>query len=66
MNRHTLLVVGSAFPYSEIYPKEGEARAVQINIQPRKSSLRYPMEVNLHVDTNLNFKAFIPLLNKKG
>jgi pyruvate dehydrogenase (quinone) len=65
MNCNTLLVVGSSFPYSEFYPKEGEVRAVQIDIQPRKLSLRYPMEVNLHGDAVQTLQALIPLLEKK-
>jgi len=43
----TLLMVGSGFPYSEFLPKEGKARGVQIDIDPRMLSIRYPMEVNL-------------------
>ena len=65
MNCDTLLVVGSSFPYSEFYPKEGAARAVQIDIQPRKLSLRYPMEVNLHGDAVLTLQALMPLLERK-
>lgn len=63
-NCDTLFVVGSAFPYSEFYPEEGQARGVQIDIQPRNLSLRYPMDVNLHGDTRLTLKALMPLLNK--
>ncbi len=43
----TLLMIGSGFPYSEFLPKEGQARGVQIDLQPDMLSLRYPMEVNL-------------------
>ena len=43
----TLLMIGSGFPYSEFLPKEGQARGVQIDIEPEMLSLRYPMEVNL-------------------
>ena len=43
----TLLMVGTSFPYSEFLPKEGQARGVQIDIDGRMLSLRYPMEVNL-------------------
>src|SRR5437660_1017649 len=43
----TLLMVGSSFPYSEWLPEEGEARGVQIDIDPRMLSIRYPMEVGL-------------------
>ncbi len=41
----TLLVVGSSFPYAEWLPKEGQARGVQIDVDGRMLSLRYPMEV---------------------
>src|SRR5690606_26164126 len=47
-NCDSLLMVGTSFPYSEWLPKEGQARGVQIDIKPRKLSLRYPCEVNLH------------------
>ena len=47
----TLLMVGSGFPYSEFLPKEGQARGVQIDIEPDMLSLRYPMEVNLVGDS---------------
>src|SRR4029078_1035609 len=43
----TLLMVGSAFPYSEFLPEEGQARGVQIDIDGRMLGLRYPMELNL-------------------
>src|SRR5690606_17933006 len=43
----TLLIVGSGFPYSEFLPAEGQARAVQIDIDARMIGLRYPTEVNL-------------------
>ena len=47
----TLLMIGSGFPYSEFLPKEGQARGVQIDIEPEMLSLRYPMEVNLVGDS---------------
>ena len=47
----TLLMIGSGFPYSEFLPKEGQARGVQIDIEPDMLSLRYPMEVNLVGDS---------------
>ncbi|RJQ49775.1 MAG: thiamine pyrophosphate-requiring protein [Desulfobacteraceae bacterium] len=65
MNCDTLFMIGSAFPYSEHLPREGQARGVQIDIRPRNLSLRYPMEVNLHGDTVETLKALIPLLEEK-
>ncbi len=58
--------MGSNFPYSEFYPKEGQARGVQIDIQARHLSDRYPMEVNLHGDTELTLKYLLPKLKKKA
>jgi len=62
----TLLMVGSSFPYSEFLPKEGQARGVQIDIDGRMLSIRYPMEVNLTGDSKESLRALIPLLQRKG
>jgi len=43
----TLLIVGSSFPYLEFYPRPGQARAVQIDVEPARIGLRYPVEVGL-------------------
>ena len=61
----TLLMIGSGFPYSEFLPKEGQARGVQIDIEPGMLSLRYPMEVNLVGDASETLKALLPLLSEK-
>jgi len=61
----TLLMVGSSFPYSEFLPKEGQARGVQIDLDGRMLSLRYPMEVNLTGDSAETLRALLPLLTKK-
>jgi pyruvate dehydrogenase (quinone) len=61
----TLLVVGSSFPYAEFYPKVGHARGVQIDVDGRLLSLRYPMDVNLKGDAKQTLAALIPLLYRK-
>ena len=61
----TLLMIGSGFPYSEFLPKEGQARGVQIDIEPEMLSLRYPMEVNLTGDSAETLRALLPLLDEK-
>ena len=38
----TLLMIGTGFPWSEFLPKTGDARAVQIDVDPAMLSLRYP------------------------
>jgi pyruvate dehydrogenase (quinone) len=61
----TLLMVGSSFPYSEFLPEPGQARGVQIDLEPRMLGLRYPMEVNLHGDAAQTLQALAPLLERK-
>ena len=61
----TLLMVGSSFPYSEYLPKPGQARGVQIDIEPRQLGLRYPMEINLVGDAKLTLQALLPLLKAR-
>ncbi|HSV12880.1 MAG TPA: thiamine pyrophosphate-requiring protein [Tepidisphaeraceae bacterium] len=61
----TLLVVGSSFPYGEFYPKSGQAKAVQIDLDGRMLSLRYPMDVNLKGDAKETLQALIPLIDRK-
>lgn len=58
----TLLMIGTTFPYSEFLPKDGEARAVQIDIDPRNVGIRYPTEVNLIGDSAHTLQRLIPLL----
>jgi pyruvate dehydrogenase (quinone) len=65
MECDTLLMVGSSFPYSEFLPEEGQARGVQIDIDGRMVSMRYPMEVNLVGDSAETLRALVPLLKPK-
>src|SRR4051812_28932528 len=66
MNCDTLFMVGSAFPYSEWLPPEGQARGVQIDIDGKMLSIRYPMEVNLVGDSATTLAALKPLLKRKS
>src|SRR5438309_4748783 len=61
----TLLIVGSSFPYIEFYPKPGQARAVQIDIDPSRLGLRYPVEVGLAGDCKRTLQKLLPLLRRK-
>ena len=65
MDCDTLLMVGSSFPYSEFLPKIGKARGVQIDIDGKQLSLRFPMEINLVGDSKETLKALIPFLKHK-
>jgi pyruvate dehydrogenase (quinone) len=61
----TLLVVGSSFPYIEFYPKPGQARGVQIDLDPARIGLRYPVEVGLVGDSRRTLQALLPLLQRQ-
>ncbi len=60
----TLLMVGSSFPYMEFLPKPGQARGVQIDLDPKRIGLRYPVEVGLIGDSKNTLKELIPLLKR--
>jgi pyruvate dehydrogenase (quinone) len=62
----TLLMVGSTFPYGEFLPKEGQAKCVQIDLDPKMLSLRYPADVALVGDAALTLRALKPLLHAKS
>ncbi|MFE9171766.1 thiamine pyrophosphate-requiring protein [Streptomyces kebangsaanensis] len=58
----TLLVIGSSFPYTQFLPEFGQARAVQIDIDPHMVGMRYPFEVNLVGDAHTTLVRLLPLL----
>ena len=61
----TLLIVGSSFPYIEFLPKPGQARGVQIELDPMRIGLRYPVEVGLVGDSRRTLAALLPLLRRQ-
>ena len=61
----TLLLVGTAFPYTEFLPEEGRAKGVQIDIAPENLAIRYPMDVALIGDSAETLRALLPLLREK-
>jgi len=61
----TLFMIGSTFPYDQFLPKEGQARAVQIDIDGANLALRYAMDVNLTGDAGDTLRALLPLLTQK-
>ncbi len=63
-NCDTLLIVGSTFPYLEFMPKPGAARGIQIELDPMRVGLRYPVEVGLVGDSRRTLQALIPLLQR--
>lgn len=61
----TLLMVGTSFPYIEFLPEPGQARCVQIDIDPIRIGLRYPTEIGLIGDAKKSLQQLLPLINKK-
>jgi len=62
----TLLMVGTSFPYIEFLPKPGQARGVQIDLDPARIGLRYPVEVGLVGDSRDTLAALLPFLERKN
>ncbi len=61
----TLFIVGSSFPYIEFLPEPGKARGVQIDLDPTRIGLRFPVEVGLVGDTKRCLAELLPLLERK-
>ncbi|HVN19857.1 MAG TPA: thiamine pyrophosphate-dependent enzyme [Dongiaceae bacterium] len=61
----TLMIVGSSFPYIEFLPKPGQAKGVQIELDPKRIGLRFPVDVGLVGDSSNTLRELIPLLRKK-
>ena len=61
----TLIIVGSSFPYIEYYPKPGQARAIQIDVDPSRIGLRYPVDVGLPGDSREVLRALLPMVRRK-
>jgi pyruvate dehydrogenase (quinone)/pyruvate oxidase len=61
----TLLIVGSTFPYIEFYPKPpGKARGIQIDLDPQRIGLRYPVEVGLIGDSRETLRRLLPMVRR--
>jgi pyruvate dehydrogenase (quinone) len=61
----TLLIAGSSFPYIEFLPKPGKARGVQIDADPKRIGLRFPVEAGLVGDCRQTLMELLPLLTRK-
>jgi pyruvate dehydrogenase (quinone) len=66
MGCDTLLTVGSSFPYTQFMPEFGQARGVQIDLDPSLIGMRYPYELNLVGDAGATLRALLPLLDRKA
>ena len=62
----TLLIAGSSFPYLEFYPKPGQARTIQIEIDATRTGLRHAVDVGLVGDCRDVLGALLPLVARKS
>ena len=65
-NCDTLLMVGTSFPYLEFLPKPGDAKGVQIELDPKRIGLRFPVEVGLVGDSGRVLRELLPRLKRKA
>lgn len=61
----TLLIAGSSFPYMQYLPEPDQAKAVQIDRDPTRLGLRYPIDVGLTGDAKATLQALLPLLQRR-
>lgn len=57
-----LLILGSNMPWLEYYPKD--AKAIQIDHDPKRIGLRYPVDIGLTGDVQASLKSLLPKLKK--
>jgi len=60
----TLIIAGSGFPYMEFYPKPGQAKGVQIDVDPSRIGLRWPVDVGLVGDCRTVLRELLPLVKR--
>jgi pyruvate dehydrogenase (quinone) len=61
----TLFLIGTSFPYIEFLPKPDQARGVQIDLDPERIGLRFPVEVGLIGDSKRTLQTLLPMLDRK-
>ena len=61
----TVLILGTTMPWYDSYPKPGQARGVQIDINPDHVGLKYPVEVGLTGDMGATLDALLPILRPR-
>src|SRR6059058_3111752 len=61
----TLLMVGTSFPYLKWYPKHDRCRGVQIDRDPSRLGLRFPIDVGLCGDAKATVQVLTPELKRR-
>jgi pyruvate dehydrogenase (quinone)/pyruvate oxidase len=63
-NCDTLFIIGTSFPYMEFYPKQDKVRGVQLDLDPARIGLRFPVEVGLVGDSRATLAALLPMIER--
>jgi pyruvate dehydrogenase (quinone)/pyruvate oxidase len=58
-------MVGTSFPYLEFYPKHDTCRGVQIDRDPSRLGLRFPVEVGLCGDARATLQVLLPMIQRR-
>ncbi|MET7747518.1 thiamine pyrophosphate-dependent enzyme [Micromonospora sp. NPDC005367] len=61
----TLLMVGTSFPYAKYLPSPGQARVVQIDVDPSLMGMRLPLDAAVTADARLALQQLLPLLQAR-
>jgi Thiamine pyrophosphate-requiring enzymes [acetolactate synthase, pyruvate dehydrogenase (cytochrome), glyoxylate carboligase, phosphonopyruvate decarboxylase] len=62
----TLILIGTSYPYMEFLPKPGQAKCVQIELDPTRIGLRHQTDAALGGDAKTILQALLPLLKRKN
>ncbi|HUZ01542.1 MAG TPA: thiamine pyrophosphate-dependent enzyme, partial [Thermomicrobiaceae bacterium] len=62
----TLIMVGTSYPYMQFLPKPGSVPGIQIDIDPVRIALRYPVEVGLVGDARATLQQLLPMVERKA
>jgi len=61
-----ILMAASSFPYIEFMPNPGQARGIQIDLDPARIGFRYPVKVGLVGDGKRTLRELLPVLERKS
>jgi pyruvate dehydrogenase (quinone) len=61
----TLLILGSTMPWVNYYPKPGQARTIQVDLNGSHIGLRCPVDLGLVSNVKATLTALLPLLKAK-
>jgi pyruvate dehydrogenase (quinone)/pyruvate oxidase len=64
-NADLLIMIGTSFPYHEYLPNPKTALGIQIDINPEKIGLRYPVDIGLVGDSKSVLQLLLPEIIQK-